>query len=51
MIKDARIEIRIDSETKGLLQVIATELTESGTITELLMNQIEILVDKSNEKK
>ena len=49
MQKDSRLEIRINKETKDNLQIIASHLTTTGTVTELLLDLIENII--ANNKK
>lgn len=44
MQKDSRLEIRINKETKDNLQIIASHLTTTGTVTELLLDLIENII-------
>lgn len=44
MIKNKRLEIRINDETKAKLAKLATETTLTGTITELLDSLIEMAI-------
>lgn len=44
MQKDSRLEIRINKETKDNLQIIASHLTTTGTVTELLLDLIESII-------
>lgn len=49
MQKDSRLEIRINKETKDNLQIIASHLTTTGTVTELLLDLIENII--ANNRK
>lgn len=49
MQKDSRLEIRINKETKDNLQIIASHLTATGTVTELLLDLIENII--ANNRK
>lgn len=41
MIKDKRLEIRINSDTKAKLILLAKQTTATGTLSELLDNLID----------
>ena len=41
MIKDKRLEIRINSDTKAKLVLLAKQTTATGTLSELLDNLID----------
>ena len=41
MIKDKRLEIRINSDTKTKLILLAKQTTATGTLSELLANLID----------
>jgi predicted DNA-binding protein len=45
-MKDARLEIRINKETKEALHSIAMHLTSTGTITELIQELIDSTIEK-----
>lgn len=47
MSKSSRLEIRIDPITKEQLQLLANHLTESGTVTELLSDMINLALAKN----
>ncbi len=44
-MKDARLEIRINQETKEKLQIIANQLTTTGTVTELLTDLVQNVIE------
>lgn len=48
MIKNKRLEIRINDETKAKLTKLAKETTLTGTLTELLDNLIDMAVKNVN---
>lgn len=48
-MKDARLEIRINKETKEALHLIAMHLTSTGTITELIQELIDRTIENNRK--
>ena len=46
MAKKARLEIRIEEDTKGILQLLAEEKALDGTVTQLLMEYIDAVTEQ-----
>lgn len=44
-MKNSRLEIRIDEDTKRDLQILAVHLTPTGSVSELLYNTIVNIID------